>query len=129
MKRLKQFLFIITMVKLMSACDAFESLKHDGEKDRPCQIVKAELVPQVVKDSLAARFPGVVPIKWLNKDNIGYCVIFQDSNANDMITFFSNTGNFISQEQNTNSEQTGQHTDNRPENEGCNCEMKDTNEN
>lgn len=129
MRRLKVFLFIVAIVKLMSSCDSLESLKHDHEKDSPCQIVSSELVPQIVKDSLAAHYPGVVPIKWLNKDNTGYCVNFIGSDTKDVIALFSNTGNFISQEENNNIEQTGQHTDNQPEASGCSCEIDDSNKN
>ncbi len=122
------FLFAVALL-LFASCNLLDSVSNDNEKDNPCQIISSELVPQVVKDSLAAHYPGVVPIKWLNKDNTGYCVNFIGSDTKDIIALFSNAGNFISMEQNINIEQTGQHTDNQSENSGCQCEIGDAGKN
>ena len=84
---MKNLLLLTLGLVLLASCDQ--------EKDNPCQIVSAELVPQIVKDSLSVRYPGVVPITWLNKDNTGYCVNFQDENGNGIIALFSNAGNFV----------------------------------
>ena len=109
---------------LLVSCNLIDSLNHDNEKDNPCQIISTELVPQVIKDSFAVRYPGVAPIQWLNKDNMGYCVNFIDSNTKEIIALFSNTGDFVSQEENINVEQTGQHTDNQSDESGCRCEIE-----
>ena len=122
------FLFAVALI-LFASCNLLESVSSDNEKDNPCQIVSSELVPQVVKDSLAAHYPDVVPLKWLNKDNTGYCVNFIGSDTKDITALFSNAGNFISQEENINIEQTGQHTDNQPEDSGCQCEIADATKN
>jgi hypothetical protein len=121
---MKNLFFFAATLTILASCDLFESLSNDNEKDNPCQVVSSELVPQVVKDSLAAHYPGVVPLKWLNKDNTGYCVSFIDERAKDIIALFSNTGNFISQEEDLNIDQTGQNTDNQPEESGCHCEIE-----
>ena len=121
---MKNLFFFAVVLTILTSCNLFESLSNDNETDNPCQIVSSELVPQVVKDSLAAHYPGVVALKWLNKDNTGYCVNFIDERSKDIIALFSNTGNFVSQEENINIEQTGQHTDDQPEDSGCHCEIE-----
>ncbi len=121
---MKQLFLFAATVSMFASCNLFESLSNDNEKDNPCQVVSSELVPQVVKDSLAAHYPGVVPVRWLNRDNTGYCVNFIDENANDIIALFSNAGNFVGQEENLNTEQTGEHTDDQAEDSGCNCEIE-----
>lgn len=121
---MKTLILLIVAITTLTSCNLMDSLSNDHEKSNPCQIVSAELVPQLVKDSLAFRYPGVVPIKWLNKDNVGFCVNFIGLDKKDIIAVFSNAGNFIAQEENVNVEQTGQHTDNQPDDSGCQCEVE-----
>jgi hypothetical protein len=89
---MKTTLFFAAAFILLASCTLLDSLSGETEKSNPCQIVNADQVPQVVKDSLAAHFPGVTPIKWLNKDNTGYCVNFIASDTKDIIALLAMPG-------------------------------------
>ena len=121
---MRKILPVAIVVALLASCDMFESSGNDDENDNPCQIVSEEVVPKIVKDSLSMRYPGIIPIAWLNKDSTGYCVNFKDGSGKVIMVLFSNTGKFVAEEENINVEQTGQHDDKQPDDSGCSCEMK-----
>ena len=121
---MKSLFYTSMALILLVSCDLFDSRNNENEKDNPCQVISSELVPQIVKDSMSVRYPGITATQWLKKDSTGYCVNFTGSNAQDIVILFSNDGRFVSQEENINVEQTGQHSDNQSEEPGCHCEIE-----
>lgn len=83
---------------LLTLCIATVLFDACKEKQEPaCPTVDAELVPIVVKDSLAARYPGVVVETWFKVDAIGFCAKFPQP-PNTVFAHFGTDGSFIEEE-------------------------------
>lgn len=87
MKKLLLTLFIATA--LFAACKE--------KQDPACPTVDAELVPAVVKDSLASRYPGVAVETWYKVDAVGYCAKVQQA-PNTIFAHFGTDGSFKEEE-------------------------------
>lgn len=87
MKKLLFSLFIAAAI--FAACK---------EKQEPaCPTVNAELVPAVVKDSLAAHYPSATVETWYQVDATGYCAKFQQA-PNTVFAHFGTDGSFHEEE-------------------------------
>jgi hypothetical protein len=81
-------------------------------------------VPQLVKDSFAARYPATNVTTWFNKDSVAFCAFFISSANIEKLAQFANNGSFIKEEVET--QQDGQHEDSTVTGGkvtgGCECE-------
>ena len=90
---------------------AFTSCEKEREDDdNPCSVVDASLVPQMVRDSFAVKYPALSVTKWFNKDNIGFCAFFSTSTSTKKLAQFANDGSFVKEE--VESDDQGDHKDN-----------------
>lgn len=117
MKRL--VLGILTTAIIFISCS-----KEKNENDEKlCPVIEESLVPQIVKDSFAIRYPGTSVTTWFNKDSIGYCSFFTISGV-DKLAEFALNGSFVKDEIET--EQDGEHQDSTStgvKTTGCVCEI------
>jgi thioredoxin-related protein len=111
----------------LTASIVFIACSKDDKNEKAentCPEVAASMVPQIVKDSFAIRYPANTVIIWFDKDNVGYCAYFVVAGI-DKLARFSNNGSFIKEELET--EQDGQNEDSTVTNGkstmGCECEI------
>ena len=113
-------LFAVSATLLLFAC------KKDGKEkaENYCPVVAASLVPQVVKDSFAVRYPATTVTTWFNKDSVAFCAYFITPANAEKLAQFANNGSFIKEEIETHQE--GQHVDSTGTggkvSSGCECE-------
>ena len=89
----KLFAMIVAGTILFFSCN-----KEGKDKaETLCPVVAANLVPQVVKDSFAVRYPGTTVTTWFNKDNVAFCAFFTISNV-EKLAEFANNGTFIKED-------------------------------
>lgn len=117
----KIVLSVLTATIVFIAC----SKDNKNEKsENTCPVVTVSMVPQVVKDSFAIRYPANTVITWFNKDSVGYCAYFAVAGI-DKLAQFSNNGLFIMEELETNQE--GQNEDSTAtagkDITGCECDL------
>lgn len=87
---MKQLLFsIFTVAALFVACKE--------KQDPACPTINVELVPAVVQDSLAARYPGVTVETWYKVDAVGFCAKFPQP-PNTIFAHFGTDGTFQEEE-------------------------------
>ena len=114
------------MKKLIIILFAFQfifiSCEKDNENENPCPVVDAKVVPAIVKDAFAAKYPTSTVEIWFNKDNTGYCAYFK-LNTDKTLVHFKNDGTFIKEEVQDHNE-NHQNKD-EDEDEGCECEADD----
>jgi hypothetical protein len=72
--------------------------KKNNDNERLCPTVMAVLVPQIVKDSFAVKYPSVSVITWFQNDSIGYCAYFLQSGNIRKLAKFTTTGVFVLEE-------------------------------
>jgi len=112
---------------MLASCNQLEKLNpfEKNEKEPlPCPVVEAAAVPQAVKKVFADKYPGAISSTWFNKDNIGYCVAFNQNNEH-LIARFDNNGTFVSQETDTEGNvmnHSDDNVDSTAEDTGCSCE-------
>ncbi|MDQ6844260.1 MAG: hypothetical protein M3Z92_07900 [Bacteroidota bacterium] len=116
----------LLLVFLSSTFFFFACEKGNKEKaENLCPIVAANLVPQVVKDSFALRYPATNVTTWFNKDSVAFCAYFITSANVETLAQFSNNGSFIKEE--IENHQDGQHEDSTGTvgkvGGGCECEV------
>ena len=108
---------MLIAVALFAACKE--------KPDPTCPTVDAELVPAIVKDSFAVRYPGVTVQTWYKVDAIGFCAKFPLP-PNTVFAHFSSDGAFQEEEikdpngkevDGDNKEQENQNEDNT-----CECQ-------
>ena len=115
-------LFAVSATLLLFAC------KKDGKEkaENHCPVVAASLVPQVVKDSFAVRYPATTVTTWFNKDSVAFCAYFITPANVEKLAQFANNGSFIKEEIETHQE--GQHVDSTGTggkvSSGCECETE-----
>lgn len=114
-------LILICLPFLFLACE-----KHIKEKaENLCPVVAASMVPQVVKDSFALRYPATNVTTWFNKDSVAFCAYFTTSANIEKLVEFANSGSFIREQIETHQE--GQHEDSTATagklNGGCECDV------
>ena len=115
-------LFAVSATLLLFAC------KKDGKEkaENQCPVVDASLVPQVVKDSFAVRYPATTVTTWFNKDSVAFCAYFITPANVEKLAEFANNGSFIKEEIETHQE--GQHEDSTGTGgkvgSGCECETE-----
>lgn len=117
----------VFLLVAVSATILFFSCKKDGkEKDENlCPVVAASLVPQVVKDSFAVRYPATSVTTWFNKDSVAFCAFFITSANVEKLARFANNGLFIKEE--IEMHQDGQHEDSTATGDkagGCECDTE-----
>ncbi len=113
------FLIIIVATGFLFSCNKNENDKSGNS----CPAIAASSVPQVVKDSFAAKYPSDSVRTRYNKDSVAFCAFFISSGIEKMAQF-ANNGTFIRAEVETDTEQQGQHEDStgvKPQ--GCECEI------
>jgi hypothetical protein len=79
---------------LLIACEKDRKEKNENT----CPVVAASLVPQVVKDSFAVRYPATNVITWFNKDSEAFCAYFTTTSNIEKLVQFANNGSFIKEE-------------------------------
>jgi len=79
------------LLSLFVAAAFFAACKE--KQDPICPTLDAELVPIVVKDSLAARYPGIIVETWYKVDDIGFCAKFPQP-PNTVFAHFGTDGSF-----------------------------------
>lgn len=92
--RIKNFLsiFVVVMAFLIS------SKKRSKENtEENCSNVAVNLVPRMVKDSFANKYPSDSLRTWSNKDNAGFCAHFTSSGIG-KLSRLSENGYFIKTE-------------------------------
>lgn len=115
------FPMAVIVIAFLISCE--KGSKENTEKK--CPVVAVNLVPQIVKDSFMHKYPTDSVQTWFNKDSVGYCAYFVSSGTEKLIQF-SNSGNFIKEEIETN--ENNEHEDsavvsNGKLNNGCECEV------
>lgn len=115
----------VIVIAFLISCK--KETKETNEKD--CPVVAASLVPQMVKDSFMHRYPMDSVKTWFNKDSVAYCAFFVSSGI-EKLAQFSNNGNFIKEEIETDneSEQEDSTATAGKLNGGCECEVHDHND-
>ncbi|MEO6133518.1 MAG: hypothetical protein ABIP35_00105 [Ginsengibacter sp.] len=120
----KLFLIAIILTVVFLSCK-----KEKGEtNEKDCPVVAASLVPKVVKDSFMHRYPTDSVRIWFNKDSVAFCAFFVSSGI-EKLAQFSNSGNFIKEEIETN--ENNEHEDStvaEKPNTGCKCEVHGQND-
>ena len=111
----------------VSASLLFFACKKEGKEkaENHCPVVAASLVPQIVKDSFAVRYPATSVITWFNKDSVAFCAYFITASNVEKLARFANDGNFIKEEIETHQE--GQHEDSTITSHnvgGCECDTE-----
>jgi len=78
----------------------FFACKKEGKEktENACPVIAANLVPQVVKDSFAVRYPATTVTTWFNKDSVSFCAYFITSANVEKLARFDNNGSFIKEE-------------------------------
>lgn len=118
----------VLLLVAVSATVLFFACKKDGKEknENLCPVVAASLVPQVVKDSFAVRYPATTVTTWFNKDSVAFCAYFITSANVEKLAQFANNGSFIKEEIETHQE--GQHEDSTGTGGkvggGCECETE-----
>lgn len=118
---------VILMAVLITSV-FFLSCKKDGKEkaENQCPVVAASLVPQVIKDSFAVRYPATTVTTWFNKDSVAFCAYFITQANVEKLAQFANNGSFIKEEIETHQE--GQHEDSTGTGGkvggGCECETE-----
>ncbi len=116
---MKKLLVILIGLATLSACEKGNLF---DKKDKPCAIVTAETMPSSVTTSFQTKYPGIAVEKWFNKDNTGYCALF-NLNGKKTLSQFNNEGSFVKEE--TEVEQEGNHQDGNDKDSGCECETEE----
>jgi hypothetical protein len=115
------FLFIAVLTPIL-----FIACQKEGKDkiENACPLVAANLVPQVIKDSFAVRYPATSVTTWFNKDSVGYCAYFITTANIEKLTQFANNGSFVKEE--IEIHQNGEHQDSTGTGGkvtgGCECE-------
>jgi hypothetical protein len=114
---MKKLLFsLLVAVAFFAACKETQ--------DPICPTVDAEQVPLIVKDSLAAHYPGVTVQTWYKVDAIGFCAKFPQS-PNTVFAHFGTDGAFQEAEiQDPNGKEVDSDTqqdENQNEDNTCEC--------
>ncbi len=92
---MRTILFVATVsaILFMSSCEK----EIAGKTKNNCPIIDVSAVPNVVKDSFNARYPGMSVTTWFNKDNNSFCAYFVLDDG-DKLAQFANDGNFITEQ-------------------------------
>lgn len=85
-------LSLFSLVIIISSCEKFH--RDEDENENHCPIVADSLVPQVVKDSFAVRFPAVTVQTWFYKDSSSYCAL-SGVEPQEQLAQFAMDGSFI----------------------------------
>ena len=120
---MKKLLFaMVTVLALFAAC------KENDHQEPICPTVDAELVPSIVKDSLAAHYPDVVVETWFKVDTLGFCAKFPQA-PNTVFAHFGTDGTFLEvevhdangKEVDADNQQEEHHGDNKDGEDTCEC--------
>lgn len=120
-------LLAIIVIFIFSASQI--SCKKEGKEnaEKLCPVVAPGAVPQLVKDSFAARYPATNVTTWFNKDSVAFCAFFVNSASIEKLAQFANNGSFIKEE--VEIHQDGHHEDDtttvagsKTATGGCECE-------
>lgn len=116
----KVFLLAIMATAVIVSCN-----KEGKEKaENPCPVVPASLVPLVLKDSFAVKYPATIVTTWFNKDNIAFCAFFTISGMEKLVQF-ANDGSFVKEEIETHEDEQREDstvTGGKSTTTGCECE-------
>lgn len=91
-KKLLSTISIFSFIIFISSCE--KSQKDRFENENHCPIVADSLVPQVVKDSFAFRFPTLSARAWFYKDSSSYCAL-SGVEPQEQLAQFATNGSFI----------------------------------
>ncbi|MEO7310675.1 MAG: hypothetical protein ABIX01_09765 [Chitinophagaceae bacterium] len=105
---MKKILFILAIATIGVACE------KEHEHKNLCPVVSEKAIPTSVSSAFQGKYPNVIVEKWFNKDNKGYCALF-NLNGKETKVLFDNIGNFQKEEM----DQKGQHEDD--DDNGCQC--------
>lgn len=110
----KAILILMTVGTLFIASCEKMKLFEKNKKVKAYTAIGAEAVPQPVKDTYAARYPGASVETWYKKDNTTFAA---KANPNNQVAFasFTKEGNFI-----TEGPEVENEVDNEMENESEN---------
>ncbi len=114
----------IILILLVTGTIVFSCKKDSQETTKNlCPIIVENLVPQVVKDSFAVRYPATIVTTWFYKDSSSYCALFTVTTVQKLAQFATN-GTFIKEDIETHQE--GEHQDSTgtsgKTSTGCECE-------
>lgn len=119
----------LCLIAIISIATLVSCTKDKSEtKEKDCPVVAASLVPQIVKDSFMHRYPIDSVRTWFNKDSVAYCAFFVSSGI-EKLAQFSNAGNFIKEEIESN--ESNEHEDSTAVGKtsgGCECEIHSNND-
>ncbi len=114
----------ILLISIISISVFVSCKKEKKETDeKPCPVVAANLVPKMVRDSFMHRYPTDSVRTWFNKDSVAYCAFFVSSGT-EKLAQFSDNGNFIKEEiESNNDSQQQDSTATGKTKAGCECEI------
>ncbi len=113
-------LFLIAIVSIVVLASCNKDKKESKEND--CPVVAVDIVPKIVKDSFALRYPSESVKTWFNKDNIGYCAFFVSTGVKKLAQF-STTGNFVKEEIDSDNNHENEDSTENGGKAGCECEI------
>jgi hypothetical protein len=123
---MKKILIAISIAAVLIACS-----KEDkkGEKENHCPVIAVSVVPQIVKDSFAVRYPSQTVNTWFQKDSIDYCAYFIQPVSQKKLAEFTSLGVFVSEESDKDhdghfEDSTGQ--SNPKTGSVCECEIRES---
>lgn len=114
----KLLAFLIIALSFLTACEK----ENEKEKELPCPVVDAKLIPAAVANSFTVKYPNQVVIKWFNKDNKGYAAYLLNDGVKTLATF-STDGSFIKEELKGKHQEDGDNEDDDDDDEGCDCDI------
>jgi hypothetical protein len=113
----KLFFLLIIGLSFLTACE------KENEKEIPCPVVDAKLIPAAVIGSFSARYPKQDVITWFNKDNKGYGAYLLNNGVK-TLALFANDGSFIKEEVKGRHHEGDKDDDkDDDEEEGCECDI------
>jgi hypothetical protein len=113
----KLFALLIIALSFLTACE------KEKEKDLPCPVIDAKLIPAAVASTFSIKYPNQVVITWFNKDNKGYGAYLLNNGVK-TLALFTNDGSFIKEEvKGMHQEGEGDKDENEDDEEGCDCDI------
>ncbi len=112
----KLLAFLIIALSFLTACE------KEKEKELPCPVVDAKLIPATVASSFSVKYPNQAVIKWFKKDDKGYAAYLLNNGVK-TLALFSTDGSFVNEEVKGKHQEGGNDEEDDDHDEGCDCNI------